>query len=218
MFSFSIAMSSTSATRDSRTSGSKTSSSCCFSSIASCRLAAMVSASLAGSSMRSAAAVVSWFSDCCSLHVLLKQLMHALRPVARSAASTPARRCEVLHGRDEEPVVVVDLGRAGALHAFHQHLDVAVGHAHALHDVADRADRVDIVGVGSSTDASCWVARKILRSPFSASSSARTLDSRPTTKGVIMCGKITMSRMGIIGSLRIVAGQDVAFVVCHMLS
>jgi len=32
-----------------------------------------------------------------------------------------------------------------------------------------------------------------------ASSSARTLDSRPTTKGVIIYGKITTSRMGIIG-------------------
>src|SRR6187402_884470 len=56
--------------------------------------------------------------------------------------------------------------------------------------------------LGSSTEASCCVARKILRSPLSASSSARTLDSLPTTNGVIMCGKITMSRMGIMGSLR----------------
>src|SRR5580765_5761360 len=58
-------------------------------------------------------------------------------------------------------------------------------------------------GRGSSTLASCWVARKILRSPASASSSARTLDSRPTTKGVIMCGKITTSRMGIMGKRRV---------------
>src|ERR1700721_2815257 len=48
-------------------------------------------------------------------------------------------------------------------------------------------------------DASCWVARKIFLSPAMASSSARTLDSRPTTKGVIMYGKMTTSRMGIIG-------------------
>jgi len=33
--------------------------------------------------------------------------------------------------------------------------------------------------LGSSTDASCWVARKIFRSPVNASSSARTLDARP---------------------------------------
>src|SRR5438874_233663 len=51
--------------------------------------------------------------------------------------------------------------------------------------------------------ASCWVARKIFLSPFSASSSARTLDSRPTTKGVIMKGKMTTSRIGIMGSLRL---------------
>jgi len=44
------------------------------------------------------------------------------------------------------------------------------------------------------------VARKIFFSPASASSSARTLLSRPTTNGVIMWGKITTSRIGIIGS------------------
>src|SRR5580698_4838220 len=48
-------------------------------------------------------------------------------------------------------------------------------------------------------DASCCVARKIFLSPAMASSSARTLDSRPTTNGVIMKGKITTSRIGIIG-------------------
>src|SRR4051812_17775391 len=48
-------------------------------------------------------------------------------------------------------------------------------------------------------EASCWVARKIFLSPAMASSNARTLDSRPTTNGVIMYGKMTTSRMGIIG-------------------
>src|SRR6516165_630840 len=48
-------------------------------------------------------------------------------------------------------------------------------------------------------EASCCVARKIFLSPAIASSSARTLDSRPTTNGVIMYGKMTTSRMGIIG-------------------
>src|SRR5579871_4082158 len=33
-----------------------------------------------------------------------------------------------------------------------------------------------------------------------ASSRARTLDSRPTTNGVIMYGKMTTSRIGIMGS------------------
>src|SRR4051794_35024653 len=54
-------------------------------------------------------------------------------------------------------------------------------------------------GLGSSMEASCWVARKIFLSPAIASSNARTLDSRPTTNGVIMYGKMTTSRMGIIG-------------------
>ena len=56
------------------------------------------------------------------------------------------------------------------------------------------------LGLGSSMLASCWVARKIFLSPASASSSARTLDSRPTTNGVIMKGKMTTSRIGIMGS------------------
>src|SRR5580704_6302734 len=47
--------------------------------------------------------------------------------------------------------------------------------------------------------ASCCVAKKIFLSQASASSSARTLDSRPTTNGVIMYGKMTTSRMGIMG-------------------
>src|ERR1700674_163869 len=49
-------------------------------------------------------------------------------------------------------------------------------------------------------EASCCVARKIFLSAASASSKARTLDSRPTTNGVIMWGKMTTSRMGIMGS------------------
>src|SRR5579863_5917731 len=51
-------------------------------------------------------------------------------------------------------------------------------------------------------EASCCVARKIFLSAASASSRARTLDSRPTTNGVIMKGKMTTSRMGIMGSFR----------------
>src|ERR1051326_6293145 len=51
--------------------------------------------------------------------------------------------------------------------------------------------------------ASCCVARKIFLSAANASSRARTLDSRPTTNGVIMNGKMTTSRMGIIGRLRV---------------
>src|SRR5580704_15168339 len=49
-------------------------------------------------------------------------------------------------------------------------------------------------------EASCWVAKKIFLSPAMASSRARTLDSLPTTNGVIMNGKMTTSRMGIIGN------------------
>src|SRR5262249_17448436 len=49
-------------------------------------------------------------------------------------------------------------------------------------------------------EASCCVDRKIFLSPASASSRARTLASRPTINGVICCGKMTMSRTGIMGT------------------
>src|SRR5208282_2299250 len=55
-------------------------------------------------------------------------------------------------------------------------------------------------GFGSSTEASCWVTRKIFLSPASASSSARTDASRPTMNGCIISGKMTISRTGIIGT------------------
>ncbi len=106
------------------------------------------------------------------------------------------------HGGHEKAVAVCHVDGLCALYALDQYLDIAVRHFDALHDVADGADLEDLLALGSSIEASCWVARKILRSPVSASSSARTLESRPTTKGVIMYGKITMSRMGIMGSLR----------------
>src|SRR5215203_6360641 len=49
-------------------------------------------------------------------------------------------------------------------------------------------------------EASCWVARKIVRSVASASSSARTEPGRPILKATLVKGKITTSRMGTIGS------------------
>src|SRR3712207_1898851 len=48
-------------------------------------------------------------------------------------------------------------------------------------------------------EASCWVARKIVRSVASASSRARTEPGRPILKATLVKGKITTSRMGTIG-------------------
>ena len=41
-----------------------------------------------------------------------------------------------------------DLHDLGALHAFDQHADVAVGQLHALHDVGERADRENLFRLG----------------------------------------------------------------------
>src|SRR5262249_35413838 len=59
-------------------------------------------------------------------------------------------------------------------------------------------------GFGSSTAASIWVARKTRFVPSSANSSARTDVGLPITTGIIMWGKTTTSRIGIMGSLSIV--------------
>ena len=106
----------------------------------------MTSASLAGSSVRSAAAV-SWLSDCCSLLYCSKSWWTRATScsVCGVGSSSALRGAD---GGDEEAVFVVDFGGAGALDAFDEHLDVAVGHADGLHDVADDADGVDVVGGG----------------------------------------------------------------------
>src|ERR687883_476538 len=55
-------------------------------------------------------------------------------------------------------------------------------------------------------EASCCVARKIVRSVASASSSARTEPGRPILKATLVKGKMTTSRIGTIGSRRMSAG------------
>ena len=51
-------------------------------------------------------------------------------------------------GGNEEAVDVGYLGGLGALYAFDEDLDVAVGHFDGLHDVADGADLIDFFGFG----------------------------------------------------------------------
>ena len=47
-----------------------------------------------------------------------------------------------------KPSVSTDLQDLAALDAFDQNFNVAVGQLQALHDVDDRADLVDLVGLG----------------------------------------------------------------------
>ena len=81
------------------------------------------------------------------LDVIFKQRRHALHQLLGRG-----RHLEVAlagaHRGHKEAVAVGDFKRLGALHAFHQHLDVAVGHLHALHDVADGPDLEDVLGLG----------------------------------------------------------------------
>jgi hypothetical protein len=66
-----------------------------------------------------------------------------------SAAGVISKSCLAgAYGGDEEAVAVSDVDGLGALDALDQDLDVAIGHFDALHDVADRADLVDVLGLG----------------------------------------------------------------------
>src|ERR687889_307988 len=55
-------------------------------------------------------------------------------------------------------------------------------------------------------EASCCVARKMVRSVWSACSSARIEPGRPILKATLVNGKITTSRIGTIGRLAMSAG------------
>src|SRR6185295_347995 len=63
-------------------------------------------------------------------------------------------------------------------------------------------------GRGSSTDASCWAARKMRLSLSRACSSARVELGRPMTNGIIMCGKTTTSRRGTIGRVSYTSNDE----------
>ncbi len=91
----------------------------------------------------------------------------------------------------------------GAFDAFDQNLDIAVGLTQALDNIGNGPGGENLIGtrfvdlgivLGSQEDLTVRGQRFF---------KARTLDSRPTTNGVIMCGKMTTSRMGIIGSRRV---------------
>ena len=177
------------------------SSSSCLSGTSSCRLAAIVSASFEGSSVRIADATVSTFSDCCSFTYCSNS------DVTRC---TSCSICGVISGRGLATFTVATKNPSESLISTARARSIPSTRTLMLPSgMRTLCTMLPTVptwkissGRGSSTRASCCVARKILRSPFSASSRARTLDSRPTTNGVIMWGKITMSRMGIMGNLR----------------
>ncbi len=136
------------------------------------------------------------------LHVLLEQpgdaLHHLLDGLGHFDLLLPTRTVAT-----KKPSRVDDFRGFGALNAFDQHLDVAVRHLHALHDVADRAGLVISFGLGfvHGRHRAGW--REISCGRRSALLPARARWIRgPRRTGVIMYGKMTMSRIGIIGNLR----------------
>ncbi len=81
------------------------------------------------------------------LHVLLEKRGDARRSLFH------LRTGLCLHGNQanrgaEEAFVARDLHDLGAFGAFDQHLDVAVRQLHALHDIRERSDLVDFLGLG----------------------------------------------------------------------
>ena len=78
------------------------------------------------------------------LHILLEERVNALHRLLHLRSHIELRLARA-HGRNKKAVVVAHLDRPRPLHALHQHLDVAVRHAHALHNIAYRAGFIDVV-------------------------------------------------------------------------
>jgi hypothetical protein len=87
----------------------------------------------------------------------------------------------------------------GALRAFDQHLDGAVGQLEHLQDVGDGANAYRSSKLGSSLAADfCATSRMLL--PASIAISSALIDfGRPTNSGITMCGNTTTSRNGNSG-------------------
>ena len=81
------------------------------------------------------------------LDVLLEEVGDALHQLLERGRHFELRLGGAHRGH-KEAVAIGDVNRFGPLDPFHQHLDVAVGHLDALHDVADGADLVDFLGFG----------------------------------------------------------------------
>ena len=145
--SFSISLSRISPTRVRRSSGSKFSSSSCFSSTGICRLDGDGVGKLRGivHARRGDHGVV--IQALRELHVLLKQAGDL-----RDGLLDLRRRLGLVGNHfqrgAEKAFVGGNLHDLGALDAFHQHAEVAVRQAHALHDIGQRADGEDFVRLG----------------------------------------------------------------------
>ena len=127
-----------------RSSGEMISSRFCFSSTPTSRCAAIVSASLPGivdADRGDHRVVVQVVRE---LHVLLEQRHDAAHRRFDVAGGFLLLR-QHLDDDAVEALVFLPLDGAGAIDAFDQHLDVAVGQLQALDDVGDAAHRVDVV-------------------------------------------------------------------------
>jgi hypothetical protein len=83
----------------------------------------------------------------------------------------------------EKAFVVGDRNHLGALHAFDQHLDIAIGQLQALHDVDDAADAEDFVGLGF-VDGGVVLGgkeRSFCRPPWRLRARARSIRGPPRT-------------------------------------
>jgi hypothetical protein len=111
-----------------------------------------------------------------------------------------------VEGLDHRPEIALILAHRddlAALHTLHQHLDVAVGQLQALDDVRHRSHAVDFIGTRLIDRGVMLRGQKNLLVGRQSFFQGPTLESRPTTKGVIMYGKMTTSRMGIMGRRRV---------------
>ena len=148
------------------------------------------------------------------LAVLLKELVDAADQLVGGGGGLE-HDLRGLDGGDEEAVFVVDFRGAGALDAFDEDLDVAVGHADGLDDVADDADGVYVVGgglvyggvvLGGEEDAAVAV-----EGFFERADGGLTADD----EGRHHVGEDDHLADGHHGEFALRAGEDIAFVVRH---
>ncbi len=120
-----------------------------------------------------------------------------------------------LHRRNEEPVVVINLARPRAFHAFDEHLDIAVRHTYRLHDVANHTNGINILG--SRLIHGCVVLRCKEDSPIAAERLFQRSNAGFTSdyKGRHHVREDDHLADGHHGEFALSAVEDVAFVVCH---
>jgi hypothetical protein len=175
------------------------------------RWAAMVSARRPGSSMLEMEVRISggifllsltYWSNCC----ITARRSASISLLSRSSTSISSG----VTVATKVGFTLLDVGDGGALLAFDQHLDGAVGQLEHLQDGGHAADLEHVAHRAGSSLAAAFCATSMMRRSDSiAVSRALMLLGRPTNSGMTMWGNTTTSRSGSSGRSMGVVGRGV---------